>query len=184
MKTAELLVPCQWHQNFNKIARDQVTHYMEIQELLPDNQYVFVQKDPQWLLLFQQCSKSEFRTQRIGWKLWDSCAVPLCPSLICKELKMYRFDKNACKWLVPPLTGHCQRKNRYINLRINKIRIRYTQNWYLVSFNYHNFWCRYRRVITHLRNYNLYRWHQLRLPWQCGISCNQTARRRCRKHTP
>ncbi len=47
MKTAELLVACQWHQNFNKIARDQVTHYMEIQGPLPDNQYVFVQKDPQ-----------------------------------------------------------------------------------------------------------------------------------------
>jgi hypothetical protein len=47
MKTAELLVACQWHQNFNKIARDQVTHYMKIQGLLPDNQYVFVQKDPQ-----------------------------------------------------------------------------------------------------------------------------------------
>jgi hypothetical protein len=47
MKTAELLVACQWHKNVNKIACDQVTHYMKIQVLLPDNQYVFVQKDPQ-----------------------------------------------------------------------------------------------------------------------------------------
>ena len=73
-----------------KIVCDQVTNYMEMHE--------------EWI----QNSDNKLKT---GILLWDLSAAydTLCPSLFCEKLKIYGFDKNACKWFMSFLTNRSQR---------------------------------------------------------------------------
>ena len=51
------------------------------------------------------------QAKRTGILVWDLSAAydTLCPTLFCEKLKIYGFDKNACKWFMSFLTGRSQR---------------------------------------------------------------------------
>jgi hypothetical protein len=97
-----------------KIVCDQVTHYMEIHGLLPENQHGFRSKRSTMTALSsmqQEWIQNSDNKLKTGILLWDLSAAydTLCPSLFCEKLKIYGFDKNTCKWFVSFLTGRSQR---------------------------------------------------------------------------
>ncbi len=97
-----------------KIVCDQVTHYMEMHKLLPENQHGFRQKRSTMTALSsmqQEWTKNSEENLKTGILVWDLSAAydTLCPTLFCGKLKIYGFDKNACNWFMSFLTGRSQR---------------------------------------------------------------------------
>ena len=97
-----------------KIVCDQVTHYMEMHKLLPENQHGFRQKRSTMTALSsmqQEWTKNSEENLKTGILVWDLSAAydTLCPTLFCEKLKIYGFDKNACNWFMSFLTGRSQR---------------------------------------------------------------------------
>jgi hypothetical protein len=87
---------------------------MEIHGLLPENQHGFCSKRSTMTALLsmqQEWIENSENKLKTGILLWDLSAAydTLCPSLLCKKLKIYGFDKNTCKWFVSFLTGCSQR---------------------------------------------------------------------------
>ncbi len=112
LQTCEL--PVSGIKSLGKIVGDQVTHYMEIHGLLPEDQHGFCSKRSTMTALSSmqlewiENSENKLKT---GILLWDLSAAydTLCPSLFCEKLKIYGLDKNTCKWFVSFLTGRSQR---------------------------------------------------------------------------
>ena len=97
-----------------KIVCDQITRFMEIHNLLPENQHGFRSKRSTMTALeamqyeWAQNSENKLKT---GILFWDLSAAydTLSPDLFCDKIKIYGFDNNACKWFKSFLTDRSQR---------------------------------------------------------------------------
>ena len=97
-----------------KIVNDQVSHFMETNNLLPQNQLGFRPKRSTMTALSamqEQWTRNAEEKLITGVLLWDLSAAydMVCPRLFCEKAKFYGFDELACKWFLSFWTGRSQR---------------------------------------------------------------------------
>jgi hypothetical protein len=96
-----------------KIVNDQVSHFMETNNLLPQNQHGFRPKRSTMTALSamqEEWSRNTENKLKTGILLWDLSAAydTVCPQLFCEKIKLYGFDDLTCKWFHSFLTGRRQ----------------------------------------------------------------------------
>ena len=96
-----------------KIVNDQVSHFMETNNLLPQNQHGFRPKRSTMTALSAMQEEWTRNTEcklKTGILLWDLSAAydMVCPKLFCEKAKLYGFDDLTCKWFLSFLTGRTQ----------------------------------------------------------------------------
>ena len=97
-----------------KIVNDQVSSFMEVHKLLPDNQHGFRPRRSTMTALSglqQEWASKEEEKMTTGVLLWDLSAAydTICPILFCKKAQLYGFDRKTCSWFLSFLTGRSQR---------------------------------------------------------------------------
>ena len=97
-----------------RIVCDQITRFMEVHGLLPDNQHGFREKRSTMTALSEmqrEWSNSTEQKQKTGILLWDLSAAydTLDCELLCQKLKIYGFSEKACCWMRSFLTGRTQK---------------------------------------------------------------------------
>ena len=97
-----------------KVVCNQITNYMEKNDLLPPNQHGFRAGRSTMTALTaiqQEWANNTAEKFITGVLLWDLSAAfdTLDSNILCKKLKIYGFDKLACAWFRSFLTGRSQR---------------------------------------------------------------------------
>ena len=96
------------------IVNEQVSHFMETNNLLPQNQHGFRPKRSTMSALSamqEEWTRNTENKLKTGVLLWDLSAAydMVNPSLFCEKAKLYGFDELTCKWFLSFLTGRSQR---------------------------------------------------------------------------
>ena len=97
-----------------KVICDQITKYMETNNLLPPNQHGFRARRSTMTALStiqQEWAENTVNKFITGVLLWDLSAAfdTLNTSTLCKKLQIYGFDRLSCAWFRSFLTGRSQR---------------------------------------------------------------------------
>ena len=97
-----------------KIVTEQMTRFLEVHKLLPDNQHGFREKHSTMTALSsmqKEWTENTESKKKTGILLWDLSAAfdTLDVELLCKKLEIYGFDKMSCKWFASFLSGRSQR---------------------------------------------------------------------------
>ena len=97
-----------------KIVCDQVTRFMEMHDLLPNNQHGFREKRSTMTALSamqQNWAENTEENMKTGILFWDLSAAydTLDIELLCDKLKLYGFDQLSWQWFESFLTNRKQR---------------------------------------------------------------------------
>ena len=97
-----------------KVVCNQITRFMEVHGLLPDNQHGFREKRSTMTALSEMqrdWASNTDRKEKTGILLWDLSAAYdiLYANLLCQKLAIYGFSDVSCRWMKTYLTGRTQK---------------------------------------------------------------------------
>ena len=97
-----------------KVVCNQITRFMVVHGLLPDNQHGFREKRSTMTALSEMqrdWASNTDRKEKTGILLWDLSAAydTLDSNLLCQKLAIYGFSDLSCRWMKTYLTGRTQK---------------------------------------------------------------------------